>query len=431
MIPAPAAFRRLPAGKATIGMLLVSVFVTGVVIAAVAIYVSFIAYRSQVVGSMARDDAKMVAELVFEHLFSVMRKGWTRAEIDDVTRHIHIRLPHHEVLVVRGAAVARQYGDREGHASIREQDELVAAALTTGEVQIRTDDQRVRYGFPVRMSSECVACHTAAPGEINGVIAIGVPLAALQEPIETGIVHPMLKLALLLVLVLLLAIYLVLRRRVMDPLVDFSRHVGTITRDEDYSRDIEPHSAWPAEVQNLAGNFNALMGQVRQTTDALRESSLRDPLTGLFNRRHFDAMLEQAAQDALEGSAPFSVLLIDLDRFKPINDRFGHAAGDAMLVAVAKAMQASLRPSDLAARIGGDEFAVLALATAHDEARLFAERLRAAIGQPELRFGHEVVRPACSIGVGSHPGHGHLAVDVLDAADRAMYADKAQRRGKD
>lgn len=338
---------RKPLGAISISMLLAIVFVLGVVIAGLTVYSAFIAYRTSIVQDMARADTKQVAELVFEHLYSVMRKGWTGAEIDDVTHRIHLHLPHHEVLVVRGEPLVRQFGDREGHARIREKDSIVADTLKTGQVQFRTEGDRMRYAFPILMASECVACHTiSTPGEVNGVIAVSVPLAAMQGPIE-GIVHPMMVLTLALTIALLLAVYVVLRRRVMRPMVDLTSHVSAISRATDYSRDIAVGNAWPRELQTLANSFNELMGQVRSSTDALRESSLRDPLTGLFNRRHFDAALEQAAVDASNGATSFAVLLLDLDRFKPINDKFGHAAGDAVLISVAKSLQGELRETDL------------------------------------------------------------------------------------
>jgi diguanylate cyclase (GGDEF)-like protein len=413
-------------GGTSISMLLATVFVVGVAIAGLAIYTAFVAYRAGVVREMAHADAKRISEMVFEHLYSVMRKGWTGKEIDEITHRIHLRLPDHQVIVVRGEPVVKQYGDREGHAKLRTEDLAIAETLKTGEPQFRADNSSVRYVFPVTVDSECVVCHSAKPGEINGVISVSVPLAALQAPIE-GIVHPMMKLALVLVFILLLAVYIVLRVRVMRPMVDLTDHVSKISQAADYSRDLVVESAWPRELETLANNFNELMGQVRSSTDALRESSLRDPLTGLFNRRRFDVALEQAAVDAANGATSFAVILIDLDHFKPINDLFGHAAGDAVLISVAKSMQGELRETDLAARIGGDEFAVLALSTTAEEAQQLAQRLRAAIGQPELRFGHESVRPECSIGVGSYLADGHLGVDVLHAADLAMYADKTAR----
>lgn len=413
-------------GNTSISMLLAVVFALGVAIAALTVYSAFIAYRTTIIQNMAREDAKQVSGLVFEHLYAVMRKGWTRADIDDVIHLVQLRLPHHEVLVVRSESVVRQYGDREGHARLREQDTVVADTLKSGKSLLRTENSRIRYSFPIQMSAECVACHTTTPGELNGVIVVSVPLNAVEKPIE-GLIYPMMKLALLLTVALLLAAYFILRSRVVQPVEDLTSHVSTISREVDYTRDLVIGKRWPRELQTLANNFNELMGQIRRSTDALLESSLHDPLTGLFNRRHFDVALEQAAQDAEAGSAPFGVLLIDLDQFKPINDQFGHAAGDAVLLSVAKSLQGALRETDLAARIGGDEFAVLMTSTTYEEAKRLAERLREAICNPALRFGHDTVHPACSIGVAAYPQDGKLGVEVLHAADLAMYTDKARR----
>lgn len=413
-------------GATSISLLVGGVFLIGVAIAAFTLYSAFVVYRANAIRDMARDDAKMVSELVFENLFLVMRKGWTRTEIDDVIHHIRLKLPDHEVLVVRGEPVVRQYGDRENHARLRTDDPLVVRTFSAGEAQAHSDGKWMRYAYPVIMANECVQCHTAHPGEVNGVITVSVPLSVMEVPIE-NMIHPMLRLGLLLVLGLLLATYLILRARVVVPMQNLGEQVGAITSSADYSRDLVAKMAWPRELHGLADNFNALMGQVRLSTDALRDSSLRDPLTNLFNRRHFDAMLEQAARDSRAGSAPFALLLIDLDRFKPVNDLFGHAAGDAVLMSVARAIQDNLRSTDLAARIGGDEFVVLALSTTRGEAEALAYRLREAIRAPALRFGQETLHVDCSIGVATYPDDGDLGVDVLRAADAAMYADKAGR----
>ncbi len=416
--------RRFITGSASIGNLLLGVFVAGLLISALAVYSTFNAYRQSTVHDMARADAKRISQMVFEHLYSVMRKGWTRTEIDDVIHHIQVQLPGYEIVLIRGEPVVRQFGDRPGQAELRESDEAARTVLNGGGEQVRIEEGKLRYLLPVTMSAECSTCHTSVTvGEVNGVIAVNVPTTILYRPIE-NLVFPIMKLALALVAGLLLMTFLFLRLRVSNPITELSTHVSRLSEQADFSHDLRLNAHWPKEVRSLAENFNRLMGRVRESHDQLWESSIREPMTGLFNRRHFDSVLEQAAFDASQGSVPFSVLLIDLDRFKPINDMFGHAAGDAVLLAVGKAIQNSLRDTDLAARIGGDEFAVLALSTNASSARELAERLRLAIAKPELRFGQEIVRPACSIGVASFPEDGRLASDLMRIADIAMYDDK-------
>lgn len=212
------------------------------------------------------------------------------------------------------------------------------------------------------------------------------------------------------------------------PISELANHVADISHASDYSRDLTVGEAWPIEVKGLAQNFNDLMGQVRVSHDQLKDISLRDALTGLFNRRHFDAVIDQAVRDANNGGPHFAVLLIDLDKFKPINDHYGHAAGDAILIGVGKALQETLRGTDLAARIGGDEFAVIAHAVNYEETNELAERLRQAVESARLRFGLESIGVTCSIGHSHFNESGHCALDLLGAADAAMYLDKQKRR---
>ena len=417
-------------GQISIGNLLAGVFLAGLIVASLVVYSAFISYRVGAVRDMAQADAKRISHLVFEHLYSVMRKGADRQELDDLIHHIQIQLPDYQVSVVRGDPVVRQFGERPGQAALRQQDRELAGVFETGKDHSGTTGTNLRYLFPVKVSAECSGCHSMARiGEINGVISVSVPMTELEAPIA-AIAYPIMYLAFGLVVALVLITFLVLRMRVSQPIIDLTGHVSEISGASDYSRDLIVGEHWPQEVGSLAVNFNELMAQVRASHQQLLDFSLRDPLTNLFNRRHFDEVIEQAAFDASHGSLPFAVLLIDLDHFKPINDQYGHAAGDAVLVGVARALQGAMRETDLAARVGGDEFAVIALATDAENAADLADRLRAVVEATEYRFGHEIVRATFSIGIACYSKDGLLAVDLLQAADSAMYADKARKLGR-
>lgn len=416
-------------GQTSIGKLLIGIFIAGLIITSLLVYSTFLSYRVGAVQDMAQADAKRISHLVFEHLYSVMRKGSNRAEIDDLVHHIQAQLPNYEVVIVRGEPVIQQFGERPGQPELLKKDAALAQVLSSGMDHSDTYGSRLRYLYPVKVTAECTGCHVMARvGEVNGVISISVSTDSLEAPIE-AIAYPIMFLAFGLVVVLLMVTFLVLRARVTQPIIELTGHVTEISNAADYSRDLNIGENWPQEVNSLANNFNELMGQVRASHQQLREFSIRDPLTNLFNRRHFDVVTEQAAIDARQGSKPFAVMLLDLDHFKPINDIYGHAAGDAVLAGVAKAMQDTLRESDLAARIGGDEFAVLALATDTERATQLAERLRLAVETLEFRFGDNTTQISCSIGIACFPEGGELAADLLHAADTAMYADKAERQG--
>lgn len=152
----------------------------------------------------------------------------------------------------------------------------------------------------------------------------------------------------------------------------------------------------------------------------VQQQAYHDPLTGLANRALFeDAFARQLALSERSGS-PFAVLAIDLDEFKAVNDQQGHAAGDAVLRVAAERITGTVRASDMPARMGGDEFSVLLADTNRDDAVQTAERLVVALSQP-----YPGIRTAVSASVGIAVYHAEeKPVDLLDAADRALYQAK-------
>ncbi|QCO17657.1 diguanylate cyclase (plasmid) [Azospirillum brasilense] len=185
------------------------------------------------------------------------------------------------------------------------------------------------------------------------------------------------------------------------------------------------------EVGELAQGFNYLLGKLREQEAALRASEARmahmahhDALTGLPNRTMFHNRLQQAIDRAERGGTPFALLYIDLDGFKPINDTHGHSRGDEVLREVARRLSGLLRKSDLIARIGGDEFAViLEVEVTPAGAETVADKCRAALEAPILIDGLRLPL-ALSIGVAVYPKDGRDAQQLIVHADQAMYAVK-------
>lgn len=164
--------------------------------------------------------------------------------------------------------------------------------------------------------------------------------------------------------------------------------------------------------------------------DALRQQSIRDPLTGLFNRRYLDETLAREIDRARRASDPVSVIMLDLDYFKRLNDEFGHRAGDSALRAVAECVQQHVRGEDIASRFGGEEFTLVMPGAPRPVAQQRAERLREAIAA--LKPSHEgtpLGRMTVSLGVAVFPEHGETAPALLHAADTALY--RAKERGRD
>lgn len=170
--------------------------------------------------------------------------------------------------------------------------------------------------------------------------------------------------------------------------------------------------------------------ELRRQRDLFERQSQRDSLTGLPNRRHFTAVLDQWVDEARQAPLPFVLLILDLDWFKAVNDRHGHAVGDACLRAFAELLQAGFdRPQDVVARLGGEEFAVLIRDCAVTVAQERAERFREALAGRPLPIAGLALGLTVSIGVGGFEPRIHADGDALyQAVDKALYSAKASGR---
>jgi diguanylate cyclase (GGDEF)-like protein len=164
-----------------------------------------------------------------------------------------------------------------------------------------------------------------------------------------------------------------------------------------------------------------------EMTEELRHVAQHDQLTGLPNRALFNDRIQHALTHAERYGGQFAVIFLDLDKFKPINDNFGHAIGDLLLQQVARRLQESVRASDTVGRIGGDEFVVLipelAGSDAANAALGLAEKIRHAVHQPFKVDGHDLTI-SCSLGVAVYPDDGTDEVALTKSADKAMYRAK-------
>lgn len=164
--------------------------------------------------------------------------------------------------------------------------------------------------------------------------------------------------------------------------------------------------------------------------DDLYYLSVTDPLTGLYNRRHFDTQLEVMLTEHLSKQQPVCLLIIDLDGFKFINDTYGHPHGDKALRSIADLLRRHVRTKDYLARLAGDEFGMVLLNTGLGDATQIANKIHAAINQTriELPVGH--IQLQASIGVAAAPFHGRNPQELMSAADVALYQGKRQGRNR-
>jgi diguanylate cyclase (GGDEF)-like protein len=211
-----------------------------------------------------------------------------------------------------------------------------------------------------------------------------------------------------------------LARFIADPLRQLAEVAANLDNRANFSR-IRSIKGWYVEAnlirKGLLQSFSAVGHRMRK----LHREGSTDPLTGLVNRRGLDAAIGKL----MEAAQNVAVVTVDVDHFKAVNDRYGHAVGDDVLKTITASIMAKARREDVVARVGGEEFVILLPKTGLEPAVLFAERLRSAIEQTHF---DSVGNVTISIGVACYPGHGANLHESLVLADAALYSAKAAGR---
>jgi len=186
--------------------------------------------------------------------------------------------------------------------------------------------------------------------------------------------------------------------------------------------------AGSTEVAELGAGFNEMTTRLKELYESLENLAFTDPLTKLPNRTLFHERLEQTIDEAKRDYRPFALFLMDIDRFKDINDTLGHQVGDMLLQQVAARLRSKLRDIDTVARMGGDEFAILLPAVSDKHAAMAARMLLQALRTP-FHVEEQSLDIGASIGVALYPDHGVDANILIQRADVAMYAAKHANTG--
>lgn len=191
-----------------------------------------------------------------------------------------------------------------------------------------------------------------------------------------------------------------------------------------------PFNAEDIKFGNLFARLAAVAMDNAQLHEALRQDSIRDPLTNLYNRRFMEESLAKELQRAHRNSAPLVVVMIDLDHLKTLNDTYGHSLGDEALYMLSKLIKIRIRASDIACRYGGDEFTIILPEVTLENARQRMEELIEDARQMKIRYQGQLLTPVTmSVGIAAFPTHGTTRETLLKSADQALY--RAKQNGRD
>jgi len=381
--------------------------------------------------------ASMLSEAILPHLEAGNRQALKR-----LVRDAADGTPFHYVVVtdLEGRDVAQAFHreiDAAGSAVIQREHRtpvpgrpvFVNSAATphvylhvTYPITGRDAEDHIKLVGYVRTGMIAGAWHQTLSNQVDMLVGVGVTALILAIPLG----------------------FLLVRRLVspLDALADVMRRFST------GQLDVRAAIGRRDEIGQLARVFNQMADQHQHTherivrlnaeleervayrTQQLRELASREPLTGLYNRRHFGEVLDRRFAEALRYNTDLSCVMIDLDEFKSANDQFGHQLGDELLILVATTILGQLRSADVAARFGGDEFIVLLPQTESDRANVLAERIVARFTE-EIGTRFPITKVSMSIGIASLSAPGvEDAESLLRTADHALYRAKAAGKNR-
>lgn len=198
------------------------------------------------------------------------------------------------------------------------------------------------------------------------------------------------------------------------------------------AKDSETIERYNLLLPSIKNYFEAAKAVIESRTlmDKLRDSSLRDGATRLYNRRFLEEFIDKTAEQALRSNVSYSILMIDIDFFKMVNDTYGHDCGDTVIKSLAEILQTSVRKADLPIRYGGEEFLVLLHNTTPEGALQVGEKIRTQFGAKKYQFGADTVTKTLSIGIAHFPSDADSIWKVIKFADLALYEAKHTGRNR-
>lgn len=185
-----------------------------------------------------------------------------------------------------------------------------------------------------------------------------------------------------------------------------------------------------AALQDSRRQLESQLTEITTLQEQLQDQASKDPLTGLYNRRHLEHRLADELENCRREGLPLTLVMIDIDQFKRVNDTYGHPTGDQIIRALAALLTDSAEPQDVVFRYGGEEFLMMLPGATLEDAGARAERLRLQCEAMQVRVDNATIATTLSFGIANYPEHDERPTILVNLADRALYAAKVRGRNR-
>lgn len=309
--------------------------------------------------------------------------------------------------------------DSDGHLVYHPDKQLIGESVSSNVVVQRlmnkeSGEQQVRN----TRGTELLAGYSSVPSNGWGIVVVS-PVGQIHKEL-IGHIRILIWYSLLPFIIMLLGVIL-LARKFARPFVYLANVVSKMGKEKIELPEAKQY--WSREAHLLTNGVLLALANIQEQTEQLTQEAVTDVLTGLMNRRS----LEHTISEWIASGLPFSLVMLDVDKFKLVNDTYGHNSGDEVLKHVARVVVDSLRPDDVCYRYGGEEFVILLARTTPEAAFKAAERIRRAV---EVSKAPVAAQVTVSQGIAHYPSHSSDREGLLEKADQALYLAKSGGRNR-
>ena len=332
--------------------LIIRIVVSVLIVSVLVLFISTEYLKKTAVDTLASDDAKKTAQLVFETMNTRMQEGWTKEDLDGIINRLeHIRTGM-TISSYRSKQVEEIFGVVKRDKKIVESDPLIQRAMKGEEIFLVDEDTGiVRFLYPMGSSTECTHCHiNADENSINGVLDISFPHSDIKISLDSMSLY-LIGFFVIFLLMFSIIFFFIINRKMVNPVIELTTEIKKISKSKDLQKRVDIHTNIE-ELGILQNSFNKLLGTIKYYYDKLLEKLYTDELTGLSNLTKLQNDLENIDKS-------HTLMVIDIKSFGKINSVYGVKVADYLLKQFALDLQITLSSSGDIYRLYSDEFAII------------------------------------------------------------------------
>lgn len=384
------------------------IFTTVAIIAVLfIIYGYFIQSRS--IKENLKNETSLFVDLIFENLYTAMQKGATKEDLDRIIADVEKKISHSSIHIYQAKDITK--------------DNYIKDIFSSKKSDLFYHNSFIDFARPILFQEKCLACHTDnKEGEIAAVIRLEFSIFDLNISLKDILVM-MSILFLISMSVFFIVWYKYLHKAFISPIENLIKQMINISEYKDLKKEIKIDSNIQ-EVKKLESVFNVQNNKLRLAYEKLEDISNIDTLTQIYNRKKFNEYISEEIELLQRYDYNLSLILIDLNKFKFINDTYGHDMGDLVLVEFTKLITKHIRRTDKFFRIGGDEFVLILSHTDKKQAQIVIQTLKSIIKNFTLVYEDISLSFSVSFGVSSYKEDADNLQELFKIADKKMYEEK-------